>query len=85
MNMILGAFVFIAQFICCMAVKHKVMKYLPTLISAGLMSIVVFTATLEAPDPRAFTTLTVMILAGAFAAMLHLSITLIWKRMRDRR
>ena len=85
MNLILGAVVFIAQFICCMAVKHKVKKYLPTLIVAGLMSVMVFTATLEAPDPRGFVTLTVMILAGAFAAMLHLSITLIFKRMKDRR
>lgn len=85
MTTILGAVVFAAQFICCMAVKHKVLKYLPTLISAGLMSVMVMTATLEAPDPRGFVTLTVMILAGALAAMLHLSITLIYKRMKDSR
>lgn len=85
MNLILGAIVFFAQFICCAVVKHKVRKYLPTLIVAGLMSVMVCTATLGEPDLEGFATMTVMILAGAFAAMLHLSITLIFKRMKDRR
>lgn len=85
MNVTLAVIVFVTQFICCIAVKHQVKKYLPTLIVAGMMSLMVFTATLGELDPRGLVTLTVMILAGGFAAMLHLSISLIWNRMKGRK
>lgn len=85
MDLILIGIVFVAQLICCTAIKHKVWKYAPTLILAGMMSLMVFNATLSEPDPQGIALLTVLILAGGFAAMLHLSITLIWNRMKDRK
>ncbi len=87
MNTILAAVVFIAQLICCMAVKHRVWKYTPVLLVAALMSATVLSASLGEIDQNSMMSLavqTMLLVAGGFAVMLHMAIKAIWNRMKNR-
>ena len=65
--------VFIAQIICCIFVKGKYKKYLPTLIVAGVMSVTVLNGTLGVIDALALVAETKVILMGLLAiGMYHL-------------
>lgn len=59
--------VFIAQLICCIWVKGKYMKYLPTLLVAGIMSVTVLNGTLGVLDVLALVAQTKVILMGGLA------------------
>lgn len=88
MNVILAAVVFIAQLICCMAVKHRVWKYAPMLVVAALMSVTVLSGTLGEigqNDMMSLAIETMLLVAGAFAVVLHQAIKIIWSRMKDRK
>lgn len=63
--------VFIAQLICCVWAKGKYMKYLPTLIAVGLMSVVVLQGTLDVINVVALVALTRIILMGGLAIGLY--------------
>lgn len=88
MNVILAAVVFIAQMICCMTVKHKLWKFAPTLLVAALMSVTVLRGSLgelTEHDLMGLSIETMLLFAGAFAAVLHQAIKIIWGRMKDRK
>lgn len=59
--------VFISQLICCIWVKGKYKKYMPTLIVAALMSVVVLHGSLDVINAAALVALTQMILMGGLA------------------
>lgn len=67
--------VFLAQLICCVYVKRKVLKYLPTLLVAAVMSFTVLDGTLGAIDAVMLVAETKVILMGGLAlAIYHLAL-----------
>lgn len=65
--------VFIAQLICCIFVDHKIMKYLPTLLVAAVMSFTVLDGTLGVIDAVLLVAETkVILMAGLALAIYHL-------------
>ena len=85
MDTILICVIFIAQLICSTVIKHKILKFLPTLIPVGMLSLLVLNANLTEPDPKGMASMTLLVLAGGFAAMLHMSANLFLKRIKDRK
>lgn len=63
--------VFITQLVCCIFVEGKFKKYMPTLIVAAVMSVVVFNGTLGIIDAAALVALTKIILMGGLAIGLY--------------
>ena len=63
--------VFVAQLICCIWVKGKVKKYIPTLIVAAIMSVTVLNGTLGVIDAVALVAETKVILMGGLAIGLY--------------
>lgn len=67
--------VFISQLMCCIWMKGKYTKYMPTLIMAGIMSVIVLQGTLDAINVVALVALTRMILMGGLAiGIYHLAL-----------
>ena len=72
--------VFLAQLMCCIWLKGKYKKYTPTLIIAGLMSVVVLHGSLDVINAVALVALTRMILMGGLAiGLYHL---VLWAKKR---
>ena len=72
--------VFLAQIICCIFVKGKIMKYLPSLIVAAFMSVTVLNGTLGVIDALMLVAETKVILMGLLAiGLYHLAL---WIRER---
>jgi len=72
--------VFLAQLMCCIWLKGKYKKYTPTLIIAGLMSVVVLHGSLDVINAVALVALTRMILMGGLAiGLYHL---VVWAKKR---
>lgn len=63
--------VFLAQLMCCIWLDGKYKKYTPTLIIAGMMSIVVLHGSLDVINAVALVALTRMILMGGLAIGLY--------------
>ena len=43
---------FLAQLVCCVLIRHKILKYLPMLIAAGFISLTVLNATMGEMNPE---------------------------------
>lgn len=85
MELTASVLMFVAQLICCVLIRHKILKYLPTLIAAGFISLTVLTASMGEMNPEKLVSQTKLILFGAFAAAVYHSMMIIWNRMKDRK
>ena len=85
MELTISVLMFIAQLLCCVLIKHKVWKYLPTLITAFFITVTVLNANLGEMDPVRLVAQTKVALTCCFAVVLYHSIMAIWKRMKDRK
>lgn len=83
MELTIAVLMFIAQLLCCVFIKHKIWRYLPTLISAFFISVTVLNANLGEMDPERLVSQTRVTLVCAFAAVLHHAVMIIWNRMKD--
>ena len=74
--------VFLAQLMCCVLIRHKWMKYLPTLLCMAGISVTVLNASMGEMNPQLLVEQTKLTLMGAFAAVLYHAVMIIWKRMK---
>lgn len=74
--------VFLAQLICCVVIRHKWMKYLPTLFCAGLISMTVLSANVGEMNPELLMEQTGLTIMSAFGAVLYHAVMILWKRLR---
>lgn len=85
MELTASVLMFVAQILCCVLIRHKIWKYLPTLISAGMISVTVLNATMGEMDPQRLVSQTKVTLFCGFAAALYHATRIIWNRMKDRK
>lgn len=74
--------IFVAQIMCCVLIRHKWMKYLPTLFCAGLISLTVLSANVGEMNPELLMEQTGLTLTSAFAAVLYHAVVIIRKRIK---
>ena len=84
MELTVAVLMFVAQLICCVVIRHKILKYLPTLIAAGFISLTVLNATMGELDPRRLVAQTKTTLFCGLAVVMYHSIMIIWNRMKNR-
>lgn len=84
MELTVSVLMFVAQLVCCVLFRKKILKYLPTLIAAGLISLTVLNATMGEMDPQRLVAQTKATLICGFAVAMYHSIMIIWKRMKER-
>ena len=77
--------VVIAQLVCCMVCKRKVMKYLPTLIALFFLSTTVLRANMGTLEPQRILNQTVVSLMGIAAALLYHGVMAVWDILMRRR
>ena len=77
--------VFLAQMMCCALIRHKWMKYLPTLLCAAMISVTVLGANAGQVEPQRLIDQTWMTLAGGAAAGLYHIILFARNRSRGRK
>jgi len=84
MELTITVLMFVAQLLCCVLIRHKIWKYLPTLAAAFFISVTVLSATMGELDPQRLVSQTKVTLVCCFAVALYHSIMIIWKRMKNR-
>ena len=77
--------VMIAQFICCMVFKGKLLKYLPTLIALFFISTTVLRANMGELEPQRMANQTVVCLAGLAVILLYHGVMTVWGILMKRR
>ena len=82
MELTVPVLMFVAQLICCVLIKHKIWKYLPTIIAAFFISLTVINANMGYMNPERMVSQTKVMLFCGFAVALYHSIMIIWKRMK---
>ncbi len=70
--------VFIAQMVCCMCIKGKYLKYLPTLIALFFLSATVLRINLGELDPQRVLNQTIVSLVGIGSAVTYHAVIAVW-------
>ena len=77
--------VMLAQLVCCVAFKGKVLRYLPTLIALFFISTSVLRANMGDQNPQRMVNQTVVCLAGLAVILLYHGVMTVWGILMRRR